>query len=89
MERRKYQKLLDQVQVTGTAPMIQVEQTDAGQIYLSEKCLNAEITTAKCSSINVHIPEEGGDYKECPIPEMLRTVVENGKLITTVVEHIG
>ena len=72
--------------------MIQLDSTDSGQIYLSKTSLNAEITTAKCSSINVSLPVEGeeeGVFAEQPIPEMLKTVVKDGKLITTVVEHVG
>ncbi|KAG7092399.1 hypothetical protein E1B28_008756 [Marasmius oreades] len=81
-----------QIQITGTAPMIQIDSTDSGQIYLANSCLNAEITTAKCSSINVSLPVEGeeeGVFMEQPVPEMLRTCVKDGKLVTTVVEHVG
>ncbi|KAF9452284.1 adenylyl cyclase-associated protein [Macrolepiota fuliginosa MF-IS2] len=80
------------VQVTGTIPMIQVDNTDSGQIYLSKESLAAEITTAKCSAINVSLPveeEEDGVFSEHPIPEMLKIVVKDGKLVTAVVEHIG
>ena len=80
------------LQVTGTAPMIQIDSTDSGQVYLSKDSLNAEITTAKCSAINVSLPVEGeedGVFEEQPIPEMLKTVVKNGKLVTTIVEHTG
>lgn len=80
------------VQVTGTVPMIQVDTTDSGQIYLSKDSLTAEITTAKCSAINVSLPEEGeeeGVFTEHPVPEMLRTVVKDGKLVTSVMEHMG
>ncbi|KAL0580251.1 suppressor of rasval19 [Marasmius crinis-equi] len=81
-----------QIQITGTCPMIQIDSTDSGQIYLSKSSLEAEITTAKCSSINVSLPvedEEEGVYEEQPVPEMLKTVVKDGKLVTTVVEHVG
>ncbi|KAF9264741.1 cyclase-associated protein [Marasmius fiardii PR-910] len=81
-----------QIQITGTAPMIQIDSTDSGQIYLSKSCLDAEITTAKCSSINISLPVEGeeeGVFTEQPIPEMLRTCVKDGKLVTNVVEHVG
>lgn len=72
--------------------MIQLDSTDSGQIYLSKDSLNAEITTAKCSAINVSLPVEGeeeGVFEEQAVPEMLRTVVKNGKLVTSVVEHVG
>jgi adenylyl cyclase-associated protein len=54
--------------------------------------LSAEITTAKCSSINISLPVEGEDdgiFDEKPVPEMLLTKIHDGKLVTTVVEHVG
>lgn len=80
------------VQIKGSAPTIQVDATDSGQIYLSKDCLGVEIMTAKCSSINVSLPvvgEEEGVFEEKPIPEMLRTIVKDGKLVTNFVEHTG
>ncbi|KAJ7172633.1 adenylate cyclase associated N terminal-domain-containing protein [Mycena filopes] len=80
------------LQITGSAPMIQLDSTDSGQIYLSKGSLAAEITTAKCSAINVSLPVEGeeeGIFEEQAVPEMLKTVVVNGKLTTTVIEHVG
>lgn len=80
------------LQITGVAPTIQIDSTDSGQIYLSKQCLGVEITTAKCSAINVSLPVEGeedGVFEEQAMPEMLKTVVQNGKLITTIVEHAG
>lgn len=72
--------------------MIQIDSTDSGQIYLSKDSLNTELTTAKCSSINVSLPvagEEDGVFEEQAVPEMLKTVIGGGKLVTTVVEHVG
>jgi adenylyl cyclase-associated protein len=69
-----------------------LDSTDSGQIYLSKDCLATELTTAKCSSINVSLPVEGeeeGIFEEHAMPEMLKTVVKDGKLVTTVVEHMG
>ncbi len=80
------------LQITGSAPTIQLDSTDSGQIYLSKECLGVEITTAKCSSINISLPvedEEEGVFVEHPIPEMFRTVVKDGKLVTAAVEHSG
>lgn len=70
--------------------MIQVDKSDSGQIYLSKESLGAEITTAKCSAINVSLPVEGeeeGVFEEQAVPEMFRSVVRDGKLVTAVVEH--
>jgi adenylyl cyclase-associated protein len=79
------------LQITGSAPMIQLDSTDSGQIYLSKGSLNTEITTAKCSAINISLPEgeEDGVFEEHAVPEMLKTIVKDGKLVTTVVEHVG
>ncbi|KAG2365790.1 adenylate cyclase associated N terminal-domain-containing protein [Suillus spraguei] len=80
------------LQITGVAPTIQIDSTDSGQIYLSKQCFDVEITTAKCSAINVSLPVEGeedGVFEEQAMPEMLKTVVQNGKLVTTIVEHAG
>ncbi|KAF7967661.1 hypothetical protein HWV62_33587 [Athelia sp. TMB] len=80
------------IQITGSAPMIQLDSTDSGQIYLSKESLHTEITTAKCSSINVSLPvagEEDGVFEEQAVPEMLKTLIKDGKLVTSVVEHIG
>ncbi|KAG1718504.1 adenylate cyclase associated C terminal-domain-containing protein [Suillus lakei] len=80
------------LQITGVAPTVQIDSTDSGQIYLSKQCLDVEITTAKCSAINVSLPVEGeedGVFEEQAMPEMLKTVVHNGKLVTTIVEHAG
>lgn len=78
------------LEIKGTAPTIQIDSTDSGQIYLSKEALGVEIMTAKCSSINVSLPVEGeehGVFEEKPIPEMLRTTVKDGKLVTNFVEH--
>jgi len=59
-------------------------------VYLSNTCLGAEIITAKCSAINISIPVgDEGDFREKPVPEMLRTVIHEGKLLTSIVEHTG
>ncbi|RDB24285.1 Adenylyl cyclase-associated protein [Hypsizygus marmoreus] len=80
------------IQITGSAPMIQLDSTDSGQIYISKDSLGVEITTAKCSSINVSLPVEGeeeGVFGEHAVPEMLKTVIKGGKLVTSIVEHVG
>jgi adenylyl cyclase-associated protein len=80
------------LQITGSAPTVQLDSTDSGQIFLSKDCLGTEITTAKCSSINISLPVEGeedGIFDEKPLPEMLLTKIVDGKLVTTVVEHVG
>ena len=70
--------------------MIQVDKSDSGQIYLSKESLDAEIMTAKCSAINLNLPVEGeeeGVFEEQPVPEMFKSVVKDGKVVTTIIEH--
>lgn len=85
------------VQVTGKAPTIQLDSTDGGQIYLSPATAETvEITTAKCSAINVSIPDkndsgefEEGLFAERPVPEMIKVVVRDGKLVSSIIEPSG
>lgn len=82
------------LQVLGVLPTIMMDQVDGAQIYLGKESLNTEVFTSKCSSVNVLLPdleiEDGdGDYKEVPLPEQLRTWIENGKVKTEIVEHAG
>ncbi|GAA6037098.1 hypothetical protein JCM8097_008731 [Rhodosporidiobolus ruineniae] len=80
------------VQILGKVPTVLLDGCDGGQVYLSRDSLDAEIITAKCSAINVSLPVEGeeeGVFEEKAVPEQLKTVVVNGKLVTTVVEHSG
>lgn len=42
----------------GKVPTISVEKTDFATIYLSKDSLNAEIVTAKSSSVNINVPDE-------------------------------
>jgi len=72
--------------------MVQIDSSDSGQIYLSKESLNSEITTAKCSAINISLPVEGeedGVFEEQAVPEMFKTTIVNGKLVTSIVEHTG
>ncbi|QSZ35697.1 hypothetical protein DSL72_006819 [Monilinia vaccinii-corymbosi] len=82
------------LQVLGVLPTIMMDQVDGAQIYLGKESLNTEVFTSKCSSVNVLLPdlesEEGdGDYKEVPLPEQLRTWIEDGKVKSEIVEHVG
>lgn len=42
----------------GKVPTISVEKTDFATIYLCAESLNAEIVTAKSSSVNINVPDE-------------------------------
>jgi len=47
--------------VQGTAPTISIDNTAGCQLYLSKDSLQASITTAKSSEINVLVPGAGAD----------------------------
>ncbi|KAJ2001613.1 suppressor of rasval19 [Coemansia thaxteri] len=82
-----------QVQVRETVPAIQIDRTDGAQVFLSEAARdNTQITTAKASEVNISYPyetlnPEDDNFVEQPIPEQFQTVVRDGKLVTTVLEH--
>ena len=46
----------------GKVPTINVEKTDGALLYLSKGSIDAEIVTAKCSAINVSVPDATGDF---------------------------
>ncbi|KAG5368418.1 Adenylyl cyclase-associated protein [Yarrowia sp. C11] len=75
------------IQVTGVTPMITIDQSDGGQIYLSKESIGAEVYTSQTTSLNINIPTEDGDYEEVPVPEQLIHKIVNGKLVTSVVDH--
>lgn len=64
-----------QAQSMGVVPTVNVEKTDAAQIYLCKESLNCEIVTAKSSAINVSVPDPlTGDFVEHPIPEQFKSI---------------
>jgi adenylyl cyclase-associated protein len=79
------------IQITGTLPTIMLDQVDGAQVYLGKDSLATEVFTSKCSSVNIVLPAEGEDEDstECPLPEQIRTVVKDGKLVSEIVEHAG
>ena len=79
------------LQVLGTLPTILMDQVDGATVYLGKESMNTEIFSSKCTSVNLNIIEgEEEDYRECPIPEQIRTyVTKNGKVASEIVEHAG
>ncbi|KAJ3332783.1 hypothetical protein HDU76_013110 [Blyttiomyces sp. JEL0837] len=82
-----------QLQITGVVPTVVVDKTDGLQVYVSKASLDAniEILTAKSSEVNVLLEGAGedGGYAERAVAEQMKTVVQGGKLVTTIVEHKG
>lgn len=83
------------VQVDGRVPTVLLDQVDGATVYLSNESLETEVFTSKCSSVNLVVPpsdEEGGeegDSKEMALPEQIRSMVKDGKVVSEVVEHSG
>ena len=80
-----------QVQVLGSLPTVLLDQVDDAQVYLSKESLGTEIFTSKCTGVNVNVPgkSEEDDYRECAVPEQIKTVIKNGKVVSEIVEHMG
>ncbi|ODV79975.1 adenylate cyclase-associated protein [Suhomyces tanzawaensis NRRL Y-17324] len=79
------------LQVTGVVPMISVDKSDEGSIYLSKESVEADtqIFTSSTTALNVNVPEGDDDYAELAIPEQFKHSIRNGKLVSEVVEHAG
>lgn len=59
-----------QIQIRGTAPVVNIDKTDGCLTYLSADSLDTTFTVAKSSEMNVSWPDPAtGDYLEVPIPE--------------------
>ncbi|KAG7876862.1 hypothetical protein KL905_005151 [Ogataea polymorpha] len=77
-----------EVQVTDSVPMISIDQSESGSLYLSASSLDTEVFTSSTTSLNINVPESD-DMKELAVPEQFKHTVKNGKLISTIVEHAG
>jgi adenylyl cyclase-associated protein len=79
------------VQILGQVPTILIDTTDSGQVYLSKDCVDTtEIVTSKTSALNISVPVgDAGEFMEKPVPEQMRSIFKDGKLVTTIVEHAG
>ncbi|KAK3026979.1 hypothetical protein RJ639_041740, partial [Escallonia herrerae] len=79
------------VQCQGSAPTISIDNTAGCQLYLSKDSLEASITTAKSSEINVLVPGAGpdADWGEHALPQQFVHVYKDGQFVTTPVSHSG
>ncbi|ODV87939.1 hypothetical protein CANARDRAFT_26116 [[Candida] arabinofermentans NRRL YB-2248] len=79
-----------ELQVMDNVPMISIDQSDSGSIYLSATSLSTAIFTSSTTALNINIPE-GDDMKEMAVPEQFQHTVDpaTGKLVSTIVEHAG
>lgn len=79
------------LQILGTLPSISLDKVDGAVIYLSKDSLSTEIYSSKCSSVNITLPPatDAEDSVECPVPEQIKTWVENGQLRNEIVKQEG
>lgn len=79
------------MQILGTLPTIMLDQVDGAAIYLGRDSLGTEVFTSLCTGVNVVVPGKGeeDDYEERAVPEQMKSVVKNGRLVTEIVEHAG
>eukprot|EP00002_Diphylleia_rotans_P009457 TRINITY_DN1970_c0_g1_i1.p2 TRINITY_DN1970_c0_g1~~TRINITY_DN1970_c0_g1_i1.p2 ORF type:complete len:466 (-),score=118.57 TRINITY_DN1970_c0_g1_i1:2393-3790(-) len=77
-----------EVQVTGKVPSIAIDKCSGIQLYLSADSLDVEIVTAKSDQMNITIPKGEDHHDELPVPEQYKTTIVNGKLVTTIMEHV-
>ncbi|KAF3985528.1 hypothetical protein FT663_05021 [Candidozyma haemuli var. vulneris] len=78
------------LQVTGLVPLITIDKSDEGNIYLSKDSVenDSSVVTSNTTALNINVPTEE-DYEELAVPEQLQHFVRNGKLVSEVVEHAG
>ncbi|XP_071691792.1 cyclase-associated protein 1-like [Rutidosis leptorrhynchoides] len=79
-----------EVQCQGTAPTISVDNSSGCQLYLSKDSLEASITTAKSSEINVLVasgPDD--DLVEHALPQQYIHSYKDGQFATTPMSHSG
>ncbi|KAK6458993.1 adenylate cyclase-associated protein [Scheffersomyces xylosifermentans] len=76
------------LQVIGVVPLISVDKSDEGSIYLSKESLeaDAQIFTSSTTALNINVPTDD-DFAELAAPEQFRHTIKNGKLISEVLEH--
>lgn len=80
-----------EVQCQGISPTISVDNTTGCQFYLSKDSLEASITTAKSSEINMLVPGAGpeDDMVEHSLPQQYIHVFQDGQFVTSPVSHSG
>lgn len=78
------------LQVTGLVPLVSVDNSEEGSIYLSQESVSAEsqIVSSNTTALNINILKDE-DYVELPVPEQISHTIKDGKLVSEVVEHAG
>lgn len=78
------------IDINGSLPSVQLDKVDGATVALSQKNaankLWPEIFTSKCTSINIGLGLESEEGSiELPVPEQIRSRIENGKLVNEIV----
>lgn len=79
-----------QVQSTGSAPSMTIDNCNTVTYYMSSESLaDAHVVTSKCAAINICAPkpDDPEDMFETPIPEQMVTTYKNGQFVTEFVDH--
>lgn len=78
------------IQITGVVPLVTVDKSDEGSIYLSQKSIDEDllVVTSNSTAININVPEND-DFTELSVPEQLKHSIKDGKLVSEVIEHVG
>ncbi|KAG9136909.1 hypothetical protein Leryth_020008 [Lithospermum erythrorhizon] len=78
-----------EVQCQGSAPTISVDNTSGCQLYLSKDSLEASVTTAKSSEMNVFVPgaNPDDDWVQHSLPQQYIHEYKDGQFVTSPVLH--
>ncbi|XP_015912676.1 adenylyl cyclase-associated protein 2 [Parasteatoda tepidariorum] len=76
------------IQCEGVVPLINCANSDNIQIFVNEQSKHVQLIASKSSSLNMCMMQPDGDYVEYPVPEQIMSVIENGKLKSSVVDNI-
>lgn len=77
------------IQIVGSVPIVNVDKSDEGTIYLSKDSLQANIYSSSTTALNINVPVADDDYLELAVPEQFMHVIKDGKLVSEVVQHLG
>lgn len=78
------------LQVENYLPQVTIDKSESGSIYLSKESIDAEIVTSSSTSLNVNLPVgPDDDFVEFAIPEQMKHSFYNGKMKSTVFEHVA
>lgn len=80
-----------QLQPLGLAPLINIDQSHDGEVYLNKDTLASQVYTSQATAINIYSadPEDDEtDFKENPLPEQLVHTFDakTGKFVSAVVD---